>query len=82
MAKKRCRRVKSGPRKGRCRLKKHSRRSSKRRKVHARKKPHCVKIRGKKRAVRCYSSPKAALRRAAILRRKGKEAVVRGGSVA
>lgn len=81
MAKKRCRRVKSGPRKGRCRLKKKGRKSSKR-SARARKRTHCVKLRGKKRAVRCYSSPKAALRRAAILRRKGKDAVVRGGTVA
>lgn len=82
MAKKRCRRVKSGPRKGRCRLKKRGSSRRAKRSVRARRRAHCVKLRGKKRAVRCYTTAKAALKKAAVLRRKGKDAVVRGGSVA
>lgn len=80
MAKKRCRRVKSGPRKGRCRLKKRGARRAAR-STKARRKPHCVKVRGKKRAIRCYTSPKAALKKAAVLRRRGKDVIVRGGAV-
>jgi predicted aminopeptidase len=41
-----------------------------------------VKSRGKKRAIRCYTTAKAALKKAAVLRRKGKDVVVRGGAVA